>query len=52
MPQWIGAEEDLYGALMKAYKTIAPDIEDVLPDQVRGVLRWRKAASQRRREPP
>eukprot|EP00974_Lingulodinium_polyedra_P057633 5547513-Lingulodinium_polyedra.AAC.1 len=41
MAQWIEAEQEAYTQLLKAYRVVSPELADVLPSQVRGVLLWR-----------
>ena len=43
MSQWIEAEEDAYHEMLKSYKVICPDLKDILPSEVRGVLLWRNS---------
>ncbi|CAK0884716.1 unnamed protein product [Prorocentrum cordatum] len=43
MSHWIETEEDMYHEQLKVYRTFAPDLRDIPPDQVRGVLLLRKA---------
>eukprot|EP00959_Pyramimonas_sp_CCMP1952_P299050 6255305-Pyramimonas_sp.AAC.1 len=43
MAQWIEREEEAYDQLQRAYKLLVPDVGDVLPSSVRGVLLWRNS---------
>ena len=43
MPQWIETEEEAYAQLARTYKLLVPDIGEILPSEVRGVLLWRNA---------
>ena len=41
MAQWIETEQEAYAQLLRAYKSVSPQLLDILPDEVRGVLLWR-----------
>ena len=43
MAQWIETEEEAYDQLQRAYKLLVPDVGDILPSAVRGVLLWRNS---------